>query len=116
MTEDSPVVYCPYCGSDEVFQEGVRHRCNSCGRLFDVLELKMLRRSRHVWGEPDSLVRCLECGREAHVNFAFCLKHGWPKCCGLTMDLVNTEADIEEAVETIAGKSLAMLRRLIKGG
>lgn len=46
----------------------------------------------------DSLVRCQTCGREEPVNFGHCLFNGWPKCCGYTMRLVTTNADIDKAV------------------
>jgi len=39
--------------------------------------------------ERDSLVRCEVCGFEKRVDFAYCLRHGWPQHCGLTMRLVE---------------------------
>ena len=35
------------------------------------------------------LVRCGNCGRERKVDSATCLRFGWPKCCGYTMQLVS---------------------------
>jgi hypothetical protein len=40
-----------------------------------------------VWGKEKGKVHCKECGREVEVNYAECLEHGWPKCCGYTMSL-----------------------------
>lgn len=34
-----------------------------------------------------STVHCTACGAQEDVNPAYCLAHGWPKCCGLTMRL-----------------------------
>ena len=48
----------------------------------------------------DSIVKCLTCGKEEQVNFGFCLFKGWPKCCGYTMRLMNTDADIDNAVSS----------------
>jgi hypothetical protein len=36
-------------------------------------------------------VWCTKCGRTQSVNSVECLKHGWPKCCGLTMTVDNPE-------------------------
>lgn len=46
----------------------------------------------------DSLVQCQTCGREENVSFGHCLFNGWPKCCGYTMRLMTTDADIDKAV------------------
>ena len=35
------------------------------------------------------LVRCETCKYERRVDSAWCLKNGWPKCCGYTMRLVS---------------------------
>jgi hypothetical protein len=35
-------------------------------------------------------VKCKMCGRIQKVDAAGCLRHGWPKCCGLTM-MLNRE-------------------------
>lgn len=52
---------------------------------------------------PDSNVECGTCGRREMANFARCLRAGWPMCCGYTMKLLHTFANIEHAVaETIA--------------
>jgi len=53
----------------------------------------------------DSLVRCDKCGREERPNFAASLASGWPKCCGYTMRLITTKADIDKAVGTIFDKA-----------
>ena len=34
-----------------------------------------------------SCVRCDTCGREETVDPAVCLRRGWPRCCGFTMQL-----------------------------
>ena len=49
-----------------------------------------------VSGE-DSVVACLTCKRTEDVDFAKCLRLGWPKCHGATMRLVTTMADVGEA-------------------
>ena len=46
----------------------------------------------------DSIVKCLTCGKEEQVKFGFCLFKGWPKCCGYTMRLMKTDADIDNDV------------------
>jgi hypothetical protein len=32
-------------------------------------------------------VWCITCGREMNVDPEFCVRHGWPKCCGQTMTI-----------------------------
>jgi phage FluMu protein Com len=46
---------------------------------------------------PESTVRCSKCGRTEEVNFAACLRAGWPKCHGYTMTLTETTADVGAA-------------------
>lgn len=47
----------------------------------------------------DSYLRCMVCGRESTTSFASSLRSGWEKCCGYTMRLERTDANIDEAVE-----------------
>jgi hypothetical protein len=30
---------------------------------------------------------CKTCGRSKSVNAGYCLRYGWPKCCGETMTI-----------------------------
>lgn len=46
----------------------------------------------------DSYVKCDKCSASKQVDFTACLRSGWPKCCGKTMRLINTQADIDAAV------------------
>lgn len=55
----------------------------------------------------DSLVRCIHCGREEQVTFIYCLKNGWPKCCGYTMRLIETKANIEGNVALLCADAEA---------
>ncbi len=55
----------------------------------------------------DSLVRCNHCGKEERVTFIYCMRNGWPKCCGYTMRLVETKADIEMNVAVICADATA---------
>lgn len=41
------------------------------------------------------LCRCSECGREERAG-ASPLRNGWPKCCGYTMTLIETERFIAQ--------------------
>lgn len=43
----------------------------------------------------DTKVGCTVCGRQQDTSFGGSLRGGWPKCCGYTMRLMRTEADIE---------------------
>jgi len=49
----------------------------------------------------DTIVQCKKCGRKQRLRFADGLKSGWGMCCGYTMSIVYTEADIEEAVKEV---------------
>jgi hypothetical protein len=33
------------------------------------------------------VVRCSGCGRELRVSSAYCIRTGWPRCCGRIMAL-----------------------------
>ncbi len=55
----------------------------------------------------DSLVRCNHCGKEERVTFIYCMRNEWPKCCGYTMRLVETKADIEMNVAIICADAKA---------
>lgn len=60
----------------------------------------------------DSFLRCTECGREQTTNFSGSLQNGWPKCCGYTMRLESTKADIGAAVgDAIAPRSPQITKR-----
>ena len=42
---------------------------------------------------------CTVCGRKSTTRFALSLRNGWEKCCGYTMRLIRTTADIDAAVQ-----------------
>lgn len=48
--------------------------------------------------DTDTLVRCPKCGRKQYLLFKNGLKNGWSKCCGYTMPIVKTKANIEQVV------------------
>lgn len=50
-----------------------------------------------VSGE-NSVVVCQTCRSTQDVDFGKCLRSGWPECCGQTMRLISTTADIGAAV------------------
>ncbi len=52
---------------------------------------------------PNSQIKCQSCGAAAEVDFAKCLRSGWPECCGSTMELLSTQANIEHAVGEVVG-------------
>jgi hypothetical protein len=49
----------------------------------------------------DTKVGCTVCGRQQSTSFGGSLCSGWPKCCGYTMRLMRTEADIEAVTATV---------------
>lgn len=52
---------------------------------------------------PDSTLLCTVCGRQSTTAFASSLRDGWERCCGYTMTLVRTTADVEGAVVDAIG-------------
>lgn len=46
----------------------------------------------------DNYLKCTVCGRESTTSFASSLRTGWEKCCGYTMRLIRTDADIAACV------------------
>ena len=54
------------------------------------------------------LVKCIHCGNEETVDFGYCLRNGWPKCCGYTMRLMTKakDIDIDGAVGKIVKKAI----------
>ena len=64
----------------------------------------------------DTKVKCSKCGKEKQVNFKECLGSGWPKCCGYTMRMINTKANIEQAVsESIRNDPIIQLLSKVIG-
>lgn len=61
--------------------------------------------------QTDSYLRCTVCGRTSTVNFASSLRTGWEKCCGYTMRLERTDADIGEATRQAMGVVPALVAR-----
>lgn len=57
-----------------------------------------------------TVVQCKKCGRKQYLQFANGLKNGWSKCCGYTMPIIKTTANIEEATKTAINKQLGGLR------
>lgn len=62
----------------------------------------------------DSHLECTTCGRKDVTNFARSLRTGWPMCCGQTMMLVRTEANIEDAVGGAISEGLSGARRVMQ--
>ena len=44
-----------------------------------------------------NFVECDRCGQKQAVDFAKCLRAGWPKCCGETMKLNSPQKDENES-------------------
>ena len=63
---------------------------------------------------PNSQIKCQSCGRAASVDFAKCLRDGWPECCGSTMELLSTQANIEQAVGQVIGDQVSTADRVGK--
>lgn len=53
----------------------------AAGNLYD----KMVAGSEQL---KRGLCRCKKCKKIKSVDSALCLRNGWPKCCGETMELV----------------------------
>jgi len=64
--------------------------------------------------KPDSHVECGNCGNKTVANFAHALRNGWPMCCGLTMMLIHTAANIEHAVGEAIGEGLKGARHAMQ--
>ncbi len=54
--------------------------------------------------KDDTTVQCHKCGKKQHLKFANGLKNGWSICCGYTMTIIKTTANIEEAVKSLPVK------------
>lgn len=63
--------------------------------------------------ELDTECRCRHCNKAQFVNFATCLKEGWPECCGWTMQLILTKADIPEEICNYLDKKVPELGNII---
>jgi hypothetical protein len=59
----------------------------------------------------DSYLRCTICGRTSTTDFASSLRTGWERCCGYTMRLERTDADIEAAVGSVVGQASELSRK-----
>ena len=58
--------------------------------------------------------RCTVCGRSQAVDMAYCLGHGWPKCCGYTMRVECTPAEMGEAADKLFGGVATLVARIKK--
>lgn len=54
----------------------------------------------------DSYLRCTVCGRTSTTTFASSLRHGWERCCGLTMRLERTDAEVGAATRQAIAEQL----------
>jgi hypothetical protein len=54
-----------------------------------------------IKAQHDTLLRCTTCGRTSRTSFASSLTEGWERCCGYTMRLESTTADIEASVRQV---------------
>ena len=63
----------------------------------------------------DSYLYCTVCGRTSTTSFASSLETGWEMCCGYTMNLERTDADIDAAVAE-AFAPLAIARAALNSG
>ena len=59
----------------------------------------------------DTNLVCTVCGRESTTSFASSLKSGWETCCGYTMHLVTTSANIGDAVTAAMGNAKHIIRK-----
>lgn len=62
----------------------------------------------------DSYLECSACGKKARTNFGHSLRNGWPMCCGYTMRLLQTAANIEHAVGAAIDEGLLGARHAMQ--
>jgi hypothetical protein len=67
-----------------------------------------------VKAQHDCELRCNVCGRESKANFASSLRDGWEECCGYTMSLVSTSADVGDATRQALGCAPGFVRRALE--
>jgi hypothetical protein len=61
-------------------------------------------------GIVDTKVTCNYCDNEKWISFNDALQKGWPACCGYTMEMTDTQADIEEEMDKVLAKKKVRLR------
>ena len=49
----------------------------------------------------DTVVQCKKCGRKQYLDFINGLKNGWSQCCGQTMPILKTTANIPQVMKEI---------------
>jgi len=59
----------------------------------------------------NTTIECQKCGAKLGVNFGRCLGNGWPTCCGETMYLKRTRANIEKAVDDLMAPVAGILAK-----
>lgn len=60
----------------------------------------------------DTVVECRKCGHREYLDFANGLKNGWSECCGETMPIIKTTANIELEVGKISSHVKHAIRAL----
>jgi hypothetical protein len=51
----------------------------------------------------DTVVQCKKCGRKQFLDFINGLKNGWSSCCGQTMPILKTTANVSEIMKKLLG-------------
>lgn len=72
------------------------------------------RAARRIPVGKDTLVRCPVCGMGKMVSLAVCLSNGFPTHHGRPMTLIETSADVEDAMLSALGPLLTLLRQFQK--
>jgi len=58
-------------------------------------------RSRFRGRDYDTVVQCKKCGKKQYLNFINGLRNGWSICCGYTMPIIHTKANIERDIDVL---------------
>lgn len=61
-------------------------------------QVKVVIESMHGY---DTVVQCKKCGHKEYLEFINGLRNGWNQCCGQTMPILKTTANIQEVMHKL---------------
>lgn len=67
----------------------------------DLIDRKAMRGKDTDMHGYDTVVQCKKCGRKQYLMFTNGMKNGWSKCCGQTMPILKTTANVKEATKKV---------------
>jgi hypothetical protein len=83
------------------FKEGQKVQVTIDALAKELTDRKAMRGKDTDMHGHDTVVQCKKCGRKQYLEFINGMKNGWSKCCGETMLLLKTTADMKQVIHEL---------------